>query len=114
MAPASPTHRRIHDVVRRIPRGRVATYGQVAELAGLPRQPRLVGYVLHALPPGTVLPWHRVVNAKGEVSPRGDGLGGDQIQTQLLAREGVRLIGGRLSLEHYRWQPRPRSRPASR
>ena len=110
MVSPSPTHRRIHEVVRRIPRGRVATYGQVAEVAGLPRQPRLVGYVLSALPPDTRLPWHRVVNAKGEVSPRRDGLGGDQIQRQLLAREGVRLRDGRLSLERYRWQPRPPTR----
>ena len=109
MPAASPTHRRIHQVVQRIPRGRVATYGQVATLAGLPRQPRLVGYVLHALPPDTRLPWHRVVNAKGEVSLRRDGQGGDQIQTQLLMREGVRFSAGRLSLERYRWQPRPRS-----
>jgi len=107
MPPASPTHRRIHQVVQRIPRGRVATYGQVAALAGLPRQSRLVGYVLHGLPPDTRLPWHRVVNAKGEVSLRRDGLGGEQIQTQLLMREGVRFSAGRLSLERYRWQPRP-------
>lgn len=106
MPPLSDTHRRIHEVVRRIPRGRVATYGQIAELAGLPRQPRLVGYALNALPPDTRLPWHRVVNAKGQVSPRSDGLGGDQIQAQLLAREGVRLEGGRLALERHRWKPR--------
>jgi methylated-DNA-protein-cysteine methyltransferase related protein len=107
-ASVSPTHRLIHDVVRRIPRGRVATYGQVADLAGLPRQPRLVGYVMNALPPGTAIPWHRVVNAKGEVSARSDGLGGDQIQAQLLAREGVRFIDGRIPLERYRWEPAPR------
>jgi methylated-DNA-protein-cysteine methyltransferase related protein len=106
MPAPSTTHRRIHDVVRRIPRGRVATYGQVAELAGLPRQPRLVGYVLNALPPDTRLPWYRVVNAKGQVSPRTDGLGGDQIQEQLLAGEGVHFAGGRLSLDRYRWTPR--------
>jgi methylated-DNA-protein-cysteine methyltransferase-like protein len=111
-APVSPTHRLIHDVVRRIPPGRVATYGQVAELAGLSRQPRLVGYVMNALPPGTPIPWHRVVNAKGAVSPRSDGLGGEQIQAQLLAREGVRFVDGRISLERYRWAPAaPRPRP---
>jgi len=104
-APLSATHRRIHDVVRRIPRGRVATYGQIAELARLPRQPRLVGYVMNALPPDTDVPWHRVINSKGEVSARGDGLGGDQIQAQLLAREGVRFVDGKISLERYRWQP---------
>lgn len=86
----------------------MATYGQIADLARLPRQPRLVGYVMNALPADTDLPWHRVINAKGQVSPRGDGLGGAQIQTQLLAREGVRFVDGKISLERYRWQPRGR------
>jgi methylated-DNA-protein-cysteine methyltransferase-like protein len=61
--PPKGLHLRIHDVVSRIPRGRIATYGQVARLAGLPRQARLVGYALHALPTGTSIPWQRVVNA---------------------------------------------------
>ena len=59
---------RILAVVRRIPRGRVATYGQVAAAAGFPRAPRLAGYALHALPPGSPLPWHRVVGAGGRLS----------------------------------------------
>ena len=62
---------RIYAVVRRIPRGTVATYGQVAERAGYPGHARQVGYALHALPPGTTVPWHRVINASGEVSARG-------------------------------------------
>jgi methylated-DNA-protein-cysteine methyltransferase-like protein len=104
-APAS-SHAHIHAVVKRIPRGKVATYGQIADLAGLPRQARLVGYALNALPAGTRLPWHRVVNAKGEVSPRSNDLGHDQIQAQLLGREGVRLVQGKIDLTRYRWQPR--------
>src|SRR5436853_7228935 len=64
----STTHDRIYAVVRRIPRGRVATYGGVARLAGLPGQARLVGYALHALRTGSVLPWHRVTNARGHGS----------------------------------------------
>ena len=92
----------------RIPRGRVATYGQIATLAGLPRQARLVGYALNVLPADTPLPWHRVVNARGQVSLRSDGLGGDQIQAQLLRKEGVRFTGGTLSLAQYQWRPRPR------
>ena len=59
------SHNRIFEVVRRIPAGRVLTYGDVAALAGLPGHARLVGYALHALPPGTTVPWHRVINARG-------------------------------------------------
>jgi methylated-DNA-protein-cysteine methyltransferase-like protein len=80
---------RIYAVVRRIPRGSVATYGQVAERAGYPGHARQVGYALHALPPGTTVPRHRVINARGEVSARADG----EVLTQrlLLEREGVRF-----------------------
>ena len=67
-APSSGLHQRIHAVVSRIPRGRVATYGQVARIAGLPGQARLVGYALHALPAGTSVPWQRVVNAQGALN----------------------------------------------
>ena len=80
---------RIYAVVRRIPRGSVATYGQVAERAGYPGHARQVGYALHALPPGTTVPWHRVINARGEVSARADGEG--LTQRLLLEREGVRF-----------------------
>ena len=101
----SRTYRRIYAVVRRIPRGRVATYGQVAALAGLPGHARQVGYALHALPRGTRLPWHRVINAKGEVSRRrrpGDELS----QRLLLEREGVRFDArGRVALARLRWSP---------
>ena len=61
---------RIYAVIRRIPFGKVATYGQVAELAGLPGHARQVGYALHALPSATAVPWHRVINAAGTVSRR--------------------------------------------
>ena len=100
------SYRRIYAVVARIPRGRVATYGQVAALARLPRQARLVGYALNVLPANTEVPWHRVVNAKGEVSLRGDGLGHEELQAQLLRREGVRFTAGAISLERFRWAPR--------
>lgn len=104
-------HERIYAVVRRIPRGRVATYGQVAALAGLPGRARQAGYALHALPASTRLPWHRVLNARGTVSLRSEG--GDALrQRLLLEREGVRFdAGGRVSLARYRWSPRrPRLR----
>lgn len=97
----------IYAVVRRIPRGRVATYGQVAALAGLPRQPRLVGYAMHALPNGTALPWHRVINAQGRVSPRSGDSGGSLTQRMLLEVEGVRFdAAGRVSLAQQGWKPR--------
>jgi len=67
---ASALYRQIWDTVRRIPRGRVATYGQIAALIGHRRQARLVGYALHSLPEGLAVPWHRVVNSKGEISLR--------------------------------------------
>jgi len=103
---------RIYAVVRRIPRGRVATYGQVAELAGLPGHARQVGYALHALPSATGVPWHRVVNASGGCSLRA-APGAELAQRLLLEREGIRFDArGRLSLAQVRWQPRGgRGRP---
>ena len=74
-------------VVRRIPFGWVATYGQVAAMAGLPRRARLVGRVLQHLDPVTKIPWHRVVNAKGEVSYSLSRDGGDTLQRRLLERK---------------------------
>jgi methylated-DNA-protein-cysteine methyltransferase-like protein len=100
------THERIYRVVRRIPRGRVATYGQIATLARLPRQPRLVGYALHALPNESDVPWQRVINARGEVSRRAQP-GFEDVQRQLLEAEGVAFDRrGRVDLARYRWTPR--------
>ena len=67
---ASDNYQRIYAVVRRIPRGRVASYGQVAELAGVPRHARQVGYARHHLPSESEVPWQRVLNAAGEVAKR--------------------------------------------
>jgi methylated-DNA-protein-cysteine methyltransferase related protein len=101
----SRTYERIYAVVRRVPRGRVATYGQVARLAGIGRAARQVGYALHALPAGTTLPWYRVINAKGEVSLRADG-GGAITQRIRLEHEGVRFNSrGRVALSKFGWQP---------
>ena len=111
---ASPSWQVIYAVVARIPRGRVSTYGRVAELAGLPRRARLVGRALRELPPDSGVPWHRVLNAAGRISPRGDALGHEDLQAHLLEREGVRPVGSVVPLERYLWQPeRPaKSRPA--
>jgi len=96
---------RILDIVRRIPQGRVATYGQVATLAGYPGHARQVGYALHDLPDGTDVPWQRVINARGGVSPR-TAPGRDGYQRHLLEEEGVVFDdSGRVDLCHYRWEP---------
>lgn len=99
------TYARIYAQIRRIPRGRVATYGQIARLAGMPSHARLVGYALHALSDENV-PWQRVINARGEVSPRA--LPGAQgLQRRLL--EGERVVfdhRGRVDLQRFRWRPR--------
>ena len=97
--------------MRRIPRGRVATYGQVARLAGLGGHARQVGYALHDLPAGTALPWHRVLNAAGAVSRRATP--GDELtQRQLLEREGVGFDArGRVPLAKVQWRPRTRVIP---
>jgi methylated-DNA-protein-cysteine methyltransferase-like protein len=92
-------------VVRRIPRGWVATYGQVATMAGMPRRARLVGRVLQRLDSKTNVPWHRVVNAKGEVSFSLSRNGGDILQRRLLEKEGLKFdASNRLDLERDRWR----------
>ena len=100
----SPQYERIYKVVRRIPRGRVATYGQVAELAGLEGHARQAGYAMHALPSNSDVPWHRVINARGEISLRTAG-GSENLQKRLLKQEGVRFDrDGRIPLDHFRWR----------
>ncbi len=105
MPRTSDSYRAIYAVVSRIPRGRVATYGQVAALAGMPGRARLVGYALSTLNEPSI-PWHRVINARGEISPRADGGPGDTVQRLRLEAEGVKFDGqGRIPLDRYRWQP---------
>ena len=90
---------RIYAVLAAIPKGVVVSYGQVAELAGLPRAARLVGRTLSALPDDTQLPWHRVVNASGKIS-----MPCDTQQKHRLEREEVLVVNGRISLKQFRWQ----------
>jgi methylated-DNA-protein-cysteine methyltransferase-like protein len=105
MAAPTKTYQRIYAVVRRIPRGRVTTYGTVARLAGLPGQARLVGYALSALPTGTAVPWHRVINARGEVSLRTSASGAGLTQHILLERERVVFdAAGRVKFERFGWK----------
>jgi methylated-DNA-protein-cysteine methyltransferase-like protein len=106
VAAGSDSYQRIYAVVRRIPRGRITTYGQVAQQAGLGGRARQVGYALHALAAGDRLPWHRVLNAQGRVSPRAEP-GGDRVQRALLEREGIRFdAAGRADLARFGWRPR--------
>jgi methylated-DNA-protein-cysteine methyltransferase-like protein len=101
----SDSHARIFAAVRRIPRGKVSTYGAIARVAGLPRQARLVGYALHRLPSGSNVPWHRVINASGRIS-LGDRSGGATTQRLRLINEGVIVnASGRISLKEYGWPP---------
>ena len=98
-------YRRIYSVVARIPRGKVATYGQIAALAGLPRHARMVGQALHASPEDSDLPWQRVINSQGEISLRAMP-GWDGFQRHLLENEGVRFEArGRVDLRRYQWDP---------
>lgn len=103
--PTNDAYPRIYAVVRRIPRGRVATYGQVAALAGYPHAPRVAGYALFALPDGSPLPWHRVVGAGGRLSLARLSHDGATTQRMRLEREGVRFDArGRVALERHRWK----------
>ncbi len=101
---ASERYERIYTVVAEIPEGKVATYGQVAALAGIPRHARQVGYALHALPEDRDLPWHRVINAQGEVSLRAEP-GREGLQRAMLEAEGVLFkASGRVDLGVFRWE----------
>lgn len=100
------TYDQIYAVVRQIPRGQVATYGQVAELASLYGQARLVGYALYRVDKMSDIPWHRVINAKGEISESSLRLGSDYLQRSLLEQEGIQFNqAGKINLRDYLWQP---------
>ncbi|MBR1866738.1 MAG: MGMT family protein [Lachnospiraceae bacterium] len=98
------TYDRIYDVVKRIPKGKVATYGQIAMLAGNERWSRVVGYALHVNPDPQHIPCHRVVNRHGEVSSA-FAFGGGNRQIEFLAVEGVKSEDGKIDLALYQWKP---------
>jgi methylated-DNA-protein-cysteine methyltransferase-like protein len=105
---AAAIYERIWATVKRIPRGKVATYGQIAALAGMPRYARQAGYALAATPENMKIPWHRVINAQGRVSLRLKhwDSGSDELQRILLEAEGVFFDSlGRVDLKRYRWCP---------
>jgi methylated-DNA-protein-cysteine methyltransferase-like protein len=100
-------HRAVYGLVRAIPRGRVATYGQIAAILGWPRAARAVGYAMRHCPAD--VPWHRVVNASGGISLRAN-VAGMVTQRVLLAQEGVKLRRGRVRIEQHRWRGPRRDR----
>ncbi len=101
-------YERIYAIIKRIPKGRVATYGQIARLAGIRGQARRVGYALSVLSDDRRVPWHRVVNVKGGISARSE-RHFEEIQRALLDREGI-VFGtkGQIPLARFQWQPEPR------
>ncbi len=96
------TFDKIYSVVSQIPKGKVATYGLVARLAGNPRWARVVGYALHNNPDQSKIPCHRVVNRDGKVA-KAFVFGGENEQTRLLLSEGVEVIDGTVDLSKYLW-----------
>jgi methylated-DNA-protein-cysteine methyltransferase-like protein len=106
LKPAS-RYERIYAVIRRIPKGRVATYGQIADLAGFPGHARQVGYALYALHEPSTVPWHRVVNAQGRLSLGRVIPEGDVEQRIRLEIEGVEFDAeGKVALGRFQWRPR--------
>jgi len=95
---------RIWDTIRDIPRGSVASYGQIAEIAGIPRGARQVGAALRSLPDDHDVPWHRVIQASGRIAFAKDT---PQFEKQLkrLMTEDIAVIAGRVDMQKYRWQP---------
>jgi methylated-DNA-protein-cysteine methyltransferase-like protein len=93
----------IYDVVKQIPYGKVATYGQIAFLAGNPRWSRVVGYALHVNPDPDSIPCYRVVNRFGEVSSA-FAFGGANKQIELLKNEGVTFVDGKVDMEKHIWR----------
>ena len=93
----------IYDIVKRIPCGRVATYGQIAELAGNRKMARVVGNVLHRNPDPDHIPCYRVVNSKGELAEK-FAFGGAEAQKKLLEAEGVVVEAGRVNLKLFQWE----------
>lgn len=94
---------RIYDVVKKIPKGSVATYGQVAFLAGNPHWARVVGYALHVNPDPSSIPCYRVVNRNGEVS-KAFAFGGENMQIKLLQNDGIKVVDGKVDLAEYLWK----------
>ena len=99
----SPIYQKIHEIIRLIPAGKVATYGQIAEIVG-GCTARMVGYATSSIPFDSDIPWQRVINFQGGISPRSGG-SGELLQQELLEAEGVLFDqNGLTNLEYYRWK----------
>ena len=94
-------------VVRSVPPGTVATYGQIAKLAGYPKNARQVGSVMKKLPPHSDVPWHRIVNSQGRISERSESrVQAENYQRDLLISEGIEFTpDGKINLKTFRWRP---------
>lgn len=93
----------IFQVIAQIPYGRVASYGQIARLAGIPKHSRLVGYVLKHMDADSSLPWYRVINSQGKISLSKLNDQGQNIQAQLLMAEGILVIGDKVKMKKFQW-----------
>jgi methylated-DNA-protein-cysteine methyltransferase-like protein len=95
---------KIYKIVAKIPFGKIATYGQIARLAGMGKNARIIGYALSALPQQIDIPWHRVINRLGEISYSPSRNDHDNLQKQLLLAEGIKFDSvGRIDLKIYLW-----------
>lgn len=109
--PLLPFTKRVRDLVRAVPCGRVASYGRIAELAGDPRQARQVGWILHSSPESEGLPWHRIIGARGRISLPLES--GGREQACRLRSEGVAVAAdGSIDLRAFGWQPLRRKKTA--
>ena len=98
----SPLYQQIHEIIRLIPSGKVATYGQIAEIVG-GCTARMVGYAASTIPVDSEIPWQRVINYKGKISSRSRG-SGELLQQELLEGEGIQFDQlGKTNLKYYRW-----------
>ena len=93
----------IFQVIAQIPYGRVASYGQIARLAGIPKHSRLVGYVLKHMDADSSLPWYRVINSQGKISLSKLNDHGQNIQAQLVLAEGILVIGDKVKMKEFQW-----------
>lgn len=100
---AANNKQKIWQIVHAIPKGKVASYGQVANMAELPGYARYVGHVMKSLPVDSQLPWHRVVNSRGQLSFPRDSRE-YRLQKSRLEAEGIVFVNGRFSLEKYAWR----------
>ncbi|NJN38295.1 MAG: methylated-DNA--[protein]-cysteine S-methyltransferase [Acaryochloridaceae cyanobacterium CSU_3_4] len=104
----TPVYEQIYMLVRQIPAGKVATYGQIATLLDKPGHARQIGYALYRVEVDADIPWHRVVNAQGMISESPQRQGNDDLQRLLLEQEEITFNAqGKLNLRRYRWHPDP-------